>query len=110
MSTDSSGVHDLVLHVIGRVESPLTDLATAPKQADDTAPSAWLVVAPGFHVGLSDVRVGDDLLVITWLHRARRDILRCACTRRTGPSCRYAGCSVPGPPTGPTRLVSTQFG
>jgi len=73
--TGSSGVHSPVLHVIGRVQSSLTDPATAPKQADDTAPSAWLVIAPTVRMGLCDVRVGDDLIVITWLHRGRRDIL-----------------------------------
>ena len=64
------------LQIIGRVESPLTDPADAPKQADDSAPAAWLVLAPSMREGLSDIRVGDRLLVITWLHRARRDILR----------------------------------
>jgi tRNA-Thr(GGU) m(6)t(6)A37 methyltransferase TsaA len=76
MTTDSSRVPDPVLQVIGRVESPLTDPAVAPKQADDAAPSAWLVMAPEFQMGLSDVRVGDHLIVITWLHRGRRDTLR----------------------------------
>jgi len=76
MTTDSSGSHRPVLDVIGRVQSSLTDPATAPKQADDTAPSAWLTVTPKFRAGLSDVRVGDSLIVITWLHKGRRDILR----------------------------------
>lgn len=76
MTTDASGVHSPVPQVIGRVQSSLTDPATAPKQADETAPSAWLVMAPEFREGLSDVRVGDDLIVITWLHRGRRDTLR----------------------------------
>lgn len=58
------------------MESVLRDPAAAPKQADDTAPSAWLVVAPTFHDGLSDIQLGDDLVVITWLDRARRDVLR----------------------------------
>lgn len=65
-----------VLQVIGWVASTLLDPATAPKQADDTAPPAWLVVAPDFRAGLGDIRVGDELIVITWLHRARRDCLR----------------------------------
>lgn len=75
MSAGSAGTHDPVLQVIGRVESTLVDPATAPKQADDTAPPAWLVVEPRFHAGLGDIRVGDELIVITWLHRARRDPL-----------------------------------
>jgi tRNA-Thr(GGU) m(6)t(6)A37 methyltransferase TsaA len=64
------------LRVIGRVESPLTDPAVAPKQADDTAPAAWLIFSPAVHDGLSDIEVGDALIVLTWLHLAERDVLR----------------------------------
>jgi tRNA-Thr(GGU) m(6)t(6)A37 methyltransferase TsaA len=60
---------------IGRVEPPLTDLESAPRQADEGAPEAWLVFEPEVLEGLS-VRPGDEVIVITWLHRARRDVLR----------------------------------
>ncbi len=76
MTTDRFKAAEPILRVIGRVESPLTNPSDAPKQADDTAPPAWLVLAPGVREGLSDIRVGDRLLVVTWLHRARRDVLR----------------------------------
>jgi tRNA-Thr(GGU) m(6)t(6)A37 methyltransferase TsaA len=49
---------------IGTVESRLTDLDSAPRQGDEGAPAAWLVFEP------------EVLLVLTWLHRARRDVLR----------------------------------
>ncbi len=74
-TVDSFGSPELVLHAIGRVESALTDPAAAPKQAA-TAPPAWLVLTPEVGDGLRDIGVGDQLLVITWLHRARRDVLR----------------------------------
>ncbi len=64
------------LRAIGRVESPLIDPAEAPKQGDEGAPSAWLVFESEMQEGLSDLKVGDHLIVITWLHRARRDVLR----------------------------------
>lgn len=64
------------LRAIGRVESPLIDTAVAPKQGDEGAPSAWLVFESEMQEGLSDLKVGDHLIVITWLHRARRDVLR----------------------------------
>jgi len=64
------------LRPIGRVESPLIDPAEAPKQGDEGAPSAWLVFEPEMQEGLSDLQVGDHVIVITWLHRARRDVLR----------------------------------
>jgi tRNA-Thr(GGU) m(6)t(6)A37 methyltransferase TsaA len=64
------------LRAIGRVESPLIDPAEAPKQGNEGAPSAWLVFESEMQEGLSDLKVGDHVIVITWLHRARRDVLR----------------------------------
>jgi tRNA-Thr(GGU) m(6)t(6)A37 methyltransferase TsaA len=61
---------------IGHVESPLTEHAVAPKQGGEGAPPAWLVFSPEFQDGLSDLNVGDEILVLTWLHRADRDTLR----------------------------------
>ena len=61
---------------IGVVESSLTDPATAPKQGHEGAPDAWLVFDPGVLEGLEGIRSGDRVIVLTWLHRARRDVLR----------------------------------
>ena len=60
---------------IGRVESPLADPTSAPRQPDEGAPQAWLAFEPDVLEGLRSVRVGDELIVITWLHLARRDVL-----------------------------------
>jgi tRNA-Thr(GGU) m(6)t(6)A37 methyltransferase TsaA len=60
---------------IGRVESTLTDLESAPRQADEGAPAAWLVFDPEMREGLRSLRPGDEVIVITWLDRARRDVL-----------------------------------
>ena len=60
---------------IGRVESSLTDLASAPRQADEGAPEAWLIFDSDVSEGLKSVRAGDELILITWLDRARRDVL-----------------------------------
>jgi tRNA-Thr(GGU) m(6)t(6)A37 methyltransferase TsaA len=64
------------LIAIGSVESPLSDRAAAPKQGDEGAPDAWLVFDPRVAEGLDGIAVGDQLLVLTWLDRARRDVLR----------------------------------
>jgi tRNA-Thr(GGU) m(6)t(6)A37 methyltransferase TsaA len=64
------------VETIGRVESTLTDLESAPRQADEGAPGAWLVFEPAVLEGLQSLRVGHDMLLITWLDRARRDVLR----------------------------------
>jgi tRNA-Thr(GGU) m(6)t(6)A37 methyltransferase TsaA len=64
------------LRPIGVVESPLTDPAAAPKQGHEGAPDAWIVFDPAVLDGLEDIRPGDRVIVLTWLDRARRDVLR----------------------------------
>jgi tRNA-Thr(GGU) m(6)t(6)A37 methyltransferase TsaA len=66
----------LGLTPIAFVESPLTDRASAPKQGHEGAPDAWLVFDPTLVEGLEGIRAGDRVIVLTWLDRARRDILR----------------------------------
>ena len=61
---------------IGTVESPLTDPASAPNQGDEGAPDAWLGFEPAVLEALDGIRAGDELIVLTWLDRARRDVLR----------------------------------
>jgi tRNA-Thr(GGU) m(6)t(6)A37 methyltransferase TsaA len=61
---------------IGRVESPLKDRASAPKQGDEGAPEAWLAFEAGFATALDGIAVGDEMLLLTWFDRAHRDVLR----------------------------------
>jgi tRNA-Thr(GGU) m(6)t(6)A37 methyltransferase TsaA len=60
---------------IGRVVSKLTRREDAPKQGDEGAPDAWLELDDAYVAGLSGLEPGDDALVLTWLDRARRDVL-----------------------------------
>lgn len=60
---------------IGRVESPLTEREAAPRQGDEGAPDAWLVLDPAVAAGTRDLRAGNEIIVLTWLDRARRDAL-----------------------------------
>lgn len=64
-----------LLDPIGTVESSLADPARAPKQGDEGAPEAWLAFHERIRAGLRDLKVGDEILVLTWLHQARRDVL-----------------------------------
>lgn len=64
------------LRPIGRVESSLTDPATAPKQGHEGAPDAWLVLESGVVEALDGIAPGDRIVVLTWLDRARRNGLR----------------------------------
>ena len=61
---------------IGVVRSPLTDPADAPKQGFEGAPEATIVLEARVLDALDGVVAGDELIVVTWLDRARRDVLR----------------------------------
>ena len=63
------------LRPVGHVESPLVDRASAPKQGFEGAPQAWLVFHLEMAEGIRDLTVGAEVFVLTWLHRARRDVL-----------------------------------
>ena len=63
------------LQPVGWVESPLIDRASAPKQGDEGAPVARIVFLPEFCEAARDLKEGDEVLVLTWLHQGRRDVL-----------------------------------
>ncbi|MCH0566683.1 MULTISPECIES: tRNA (N6-threonylcarbamoyladenosine(37)-N6)-methyltransferase TrmO [unclassified Streptomyces] len=63
------------LRPIGRVESPLTGRAAAPRQPGEGAPEAWLVFDDRYAPALDGLAAGTDVLVPTWLDRADRDTL-----------------------------------
>ena len=61
---------------IGVIRSTLKARGRAPKQGSEGAPDAWLELSPQAAAGLQGLAPGDDVVVITWLHLARRDVLR----------------------------------
>ena len=65
----------LSLQPIGRIRSALGTRKEAPRQGSEGAPDAWLEVDPAFERGLSRIAAGDDLVVITWLHQADREVM-----------------------------------
>ena len=64
------------LRPIGVITSDLKSLADAPRQGTEGAPDAWLEVDAAFAEALQGIEAGDELLVITWFHRADRRVLR----------------------------------
>lgn len=64
------------LRVIGLIRSTLKVRSEAPRQGSEGAPDAWLEVQPWAAEGLRGLAVGDEVLVMTWLHQARRDVLQ----------------------------------
>ena len=66
---------DLTLRVIGHVRSPLASRADAPRQGDEGAPAADLELVDEVAPALNGITVGDELLVLTWLHEGDRSTL-----------------------------------
>jgi tRNA-Thr(GGU) m(6)t(6)A37 methyltransferase TsaA len=66
---------DYTLRPIGIIRSPLTDRETAPNQGEG-APDVWLDVDQAVATGLEGLAPGREIIVITWLHQSRRDVLR----------------------------------
>jgi tRNA-Thr(GGU) m(6)t(6)A37 methyltransferase TsaA len=60
---------------IGHIRSTLRSISEAPRQGSEGAPDAWLEVDASYASALSGIAAGDDIIVITWLHRANRDVL-----------------------------------
>ena len=63
------------LRPIGVIRSVLKTRADAPKQGREGAPDAWLEMNPSVVTGLRGIAAGDEIILVTWLHRARRDVL-----------------------------------
>ena len=65
-----------VLRPIGVVRSPLRERADAPRQGSEGAPDARVALEPSFADALQGIRVGDQLVLVTWLHEADRTVLQ----------------------------------
>jgi tRNA-Thr(GGU) m(6)t(6)A37 methyltransferase TsaA len=61
---------------IGFIQSSLKSRHEAPKQGSEGAPDAWLEIVPEVVSGLEGIFSGQEVILITWLHQARRDVLR----------------------------------
>ena len=64
------------LRPIGVIRSDLKTRAQAPRQGSEGAPDAWLEVYPWAAKGLAGIAAGDEIVVMTWFHRARRDVFK----------------------------------
>jgi tRNA-Thr(GGU) m(6)t(6)A37 methyltransferase TsaA len=65
-----------LLHAIGVVRSPLARRADAPRQGDEGAPDATILVDLAYATALEGIGVGDELVLLTWLHEADRSVLQ----------------------------------
>ena len=65
----------VTLHPVGRIASPLTSRSDAPRQGDEGAPTARIVLDAAAGPAIEGLAVGDRIVVLTWLHLADRDTL-----------------------------------
>ena len=65
-----------LLQPVGVVRSLLRSLEGCPKQGWEGAPDAWLEIETAFTDALDGINVGNEILILTWLHQGRRDLLR----------------------------------
>ena len=70
-----SSATDFTIRPIGRVESPLASAADAPRQGDEGAPDAYLILDSDVQAGLDGIAIGDEIIVLCWLHEADRSVL-----------------------------------
>lgn len=63
------------LRPIGHVSSPLETIADCPRQPDESAPPATLLMDADVAPALTGLNPGDHIIVITWLHLADRTTL-----------------------------------
>ena len=65
-----------LLRPIGVIRSPIKRRSDAPKQASEGAPDAWLEIYPFAAEAAEGIRPGDEIIVLTWLHEARRNVMK----------------------------------
>jgi len=66
---------DYVLQPIGFIQSPVKHREDAAKQGYEGAPDVWLVVNDNVAKALEGTVVGDEVILITWFHQSKRDVL-----------------------------------
>lgn len=66
----------IMIEPIGRVESPIKDLAQAVRQSDEGAPPVTLVLDQDVLDGITGLAPGTELMLLTWLDRADRSVLK----------------------------------
>ena len=68
--------NDFTIYPLGFVRSDIKVRAEAPKQGAEGAPDVWIEISSAYDEGAEGLNVGDELIVLTWLHEARRETLK----------------------------------
>lgn len=65
-----------LLRPVGVIRSTIKKRSEAPKQGPEGAPDVWLEVKAFAAKALDGIAAGDELIVLTWLHQGRRNVLK----------------------------------
>src|SRR5215211_5109395 len=65
-----------ILEPVGFIRSTVKSREDAPRQGPEGAPDAWVEIEPRFAEALLGLEVGHELIVITWLDKADRAVLK----------------------------------
>lgn len=68
--------NDFVLLPIGVIESSIINREDAPSQGNEGAPDAWIVINTNVMEGLDGIKVGQNIIILTWFHQSKRDVLK----------------------------------
>ena len=71
-----ASMNSYTLEPVGFIRSTVRGREDAPRQGPEGAPDAWLEIEPRFAEAMLGMEVGHELIVITWLHKANRDVLK----------------------------------
>src|SRR6187551_1125603 len=72
------------LTFIGKINSSLKTLEDCPLQESENAPEASITIFPEFAIGIKDIEVNSEILLLTWLHEADRSVIQCIPRRNYG--------------------------
>src|SRR5580765_2459172 len=75
-TSDAKRAARFLLRPIGIIRSSIKDRSKAPRQGSEGAPDVWLEVRTFAAEALDGLAVGDEIVVLTWLHRARREMMK----------------------------------
>jgi tRNA-Thr(GGU) m(6)t(6)A37 methyltransferase TsaA len=71
-----SQTNNFYLQPVGFIQSTIISREQAPRQGYEGAPDAWIVIENNVIEALHGLAVGDDIILITWFHKSKRDVLQ----------------------------------
>ncbi len=76
MNKNSKSENNFTLLPIGMIESSIINRDDAPSQGNEGAPDAWIVVNKDVAEGLDGIKIGHQIIILTWFHQSKRDVLK----------------------------------